>query len=119
MVARVSEAEVKTLIDTNREVSPFIDDAHLIVNETLLARGLTEERLKLIEKYLAAHLVALTEERGGLVRFKVGDSSEEYQLDKGAGIAQTRYGQQAIDLDTTGTLRAMSRKKGQAELRVV
>ncbi len=119
MAARVNDEEVKVLIDTNRDTSPFIDDANLIVNENLVGKGFSDERLKLIEKYLAAHLVALTEERGGLTRYKNGDSSEEYQLVKGSGIAQTRYGQQAIMLDTTGTLQNLSRAGGTAEFRVV
>lgn len=119
MGIRTNSDEVKALIDTNRDVTPFIADASLLVDEQLAAKGLTSGRLQLIEKYLAAHLVALTEERGGLVRFKMGDSSEEYQLPKGTGIAMTRYGQMAITLDTTGVLQNLSRAGGLAEFRVV
>ena len=118
-MALVTSDEVKAVIDTNRDVSSFIDSAHLIVTEDLADADLSDDRLKQIELYLAAHFVALTEERGGLVKSKHGDASEEYQFEKGRGIAMTRYGQTAIDLDTSGTLRTMARSANNAEFRVV
>ena len=116
---RVTDNEVKKIIDTNRDTSIFIDQAHLVVTEELLSKGLSEDRLRSIELYLAAHFTALTEERGGLTKFKVGDATEEYMLVKGSGFAGTRYGQMAMDMDTTGTLTTISNNAKRAEFRVV
>lgn len=116
---RVNDSEVKKLIDTNRDTTIFIQQANLIVNEDLLAKGMSEDRLKAIELYLSAHFTALTEERGGLTKFKNGDSTEEYQIGKGQGFAGTRYGQMAIDMDTTGTLSTITNNAKRAEFRVV
>lgn len=115
----ITEDDVKALVDTNRDVAPFIADAGLIVSENLSGKGLSAGRLDLIHKYLAAHFVTLVEERGGLSRFKMGDASEEYAIQKGMGFAQTRYGQNALDLDTTGTLKGITSTDRKAEFRVV
>lgn len=116
---RVNDDEVKQVIDTNRDTLLFISTANLVVNEHLVGLGFTDARLKLIELYLAAHYTALTEERGGLTKYKMGDATEEYMLEKGSGFAATRYGQQAINLDTSGTLSTLSSKALPAEFRVV
>lgn len=116
---RVADDEVKKLIDTNRDTQIFIEQAHLVVNEDLSGKGLSEDRLKAIELYLAAHFTALTEERGGLTKFKNGDATEEYMLNKGQGFAGTRYGQMAMDMDTTGTLSTITNNAKRAEFRVV
>lgn len=107
MTALVTDAEVKALIDTDRDTTPFIDTADLIVSEQLSGKGLTDARLKQIELYLAAHFAAITEERGALKSTKMGDSSDTYDNQAGFGLKLTRYGQQAISLDTSGTLSAL------------
>lgn len=106
MAFRTDSNEVCALIDvkSGRDVEPFIESANLIVDENLVGKGLTDKRLKLIELYLSAHLVAVTEERGALVEKEFGDSREEYEIIVGEGFAMTRFGQQAISFDTSGTL---------------
>lgn len=118
-MALVSESEVKVLINTNKDVAAFIDTAHLIVTEDLANSGHSSDRLKQIELYLAAHFVALAEEKGNISAKKVGEASERYAMTFDRGFAITRFGQNAIDLDTTGILRTMSRKGGNARLTVV
>lgn len=118
-MALVTDSEVKAIIDTERDTTPFITTASLIVTEQLADQTLSDDRKKQIELYLAAHFCAITEERGALARQRMGDASEEYKIDAGYGLALTRYGQQAIQLDTSGTLRALTRKGQDALFRVV
>lgn len=119
MAVRVTEAEVKALIDTERSMTPFIESATLMVDETLTDKGLSTGRLKQIELYLAAHFCAITEEKGGLIVSKVGDAVERYTEEYGQGLALTRFGQQAILLDTSGTLGVASTSNPLAVFRVV
>ena len=106
----VSDADVKAIIDTDRDTQPFINTATLIVTEELSGKGLSSDRLDAITLYLSAHFVCVTEERGGLRRSKLGDADESYVVPSSneVGFASTRYGQQAMILDTTGTLANVS-----------
>lgn len=111
MAALVNDDDVKAVIDTARDTTPFIATADLIINENLANAGFSVERLTQIELYLAAHFVCITEERGGIKAEKIGDAAESYQpVSSGTnigGLATTRYGQQALAMDTSGTLKAM------------
>ncbi len=118
-MALVTDSEVKAIIDTDRDTTPFIETADLIITENFATSGLTTARLTQIELYLSAHFVAITEEKGNLSEHGKGDSKEKYSMTFDRGLAMTRYGQQAIDLDTTGTLKSMARKGQDAQFRVV
>lgn len=110
----ITDADVKAIIDTDRDTSPFIVTANLIVTETLADKGLSADRLDQITLYLSAHFVCLTEERGGLVSSRLGDSSESYRAPAigSKGFETTRYGQQAMILDTSGKLAAQQANGG-------
>lgn len=118
-MALVTDEEVKQLIDTERDMTPFIDIADLIVSEQLATSGLSSARLKQIELYLAAHYAAITEERGSLKSIKVGEATDTFDTQAGQGLKLTRYGQQAISLDTSGTLKVMGTQTLNAQFRVV
>jgi len=122
-LARVSAIEVKEVIGTNIVDSTiqgsFIDTAHVFVDTHLLSAGHSEEMLTKIELYLAAHFVALTEERGGLTGEKVGDASEFFSNVYKAGFNATRYGQIALTLDTSGILASKGTTGAKAEFRVI
>jgi len=118
-MARVTSDEVKVLIDTSRTITTMIDAASLVVSESLVGKGLSDDRLKLIELYLAAHFVAITEEKGGLTGQKQGDAEDTFQLPVGMGYKLTRFGQQALQLDTTGTLLSQSQTGASAQFRVI
>lgn len=104
----VTDAEVKKIIDTELDTTPFITTAHLIVTEDLGSAGYSSDRQKQIELYLAAHFTALMEEGGGITRRRMGDSDESYALVKGNGLMLTRYGQQAMAFDTSGILKGLN-----------
>lgn len=115
----IVDAQVKAIIVTNRDTTPFIATADLIVTEDLAGAGHSTARLDQITLYLAAHFVAITEERGNLTKHAKGDAVEEYAMELGSGLRLTRYGQQAMDLDTSGILKTQSSKALQAQFRVV
>lgn len=105
----VTSAEVHTLypdMDANVSADPFIVTAHMLVYENLDGKGLSDTRLKQIEMYLAAHFSAVSH---GVPSFEAAgrvQESRQYKVD--LGLKNTMFGQQAIALDTTGTLRGIA-----------
>jgi hypothetical protein len=116
-MSRVSNSEVEAIVDTKRDVTPFVENANLVVNENLANKGLTDDRLKLVELYLAAHFVAVTEERGALTEVEGSNQRETYEIEVQTGFGMTRYGQQAMALDTTQTLSNLSKNAGKRSAR--
>lgn len=122
MTARVTAGEVKEIIQTEISddviLTNHIETANLFVDTHLTTKH-SAPVLKKIELYLAAHFVALTEERGGLTRSKVGEADESLANVYAEGFRATRYGQTALSLDTSGTLTRIAQTRLKAEFRVV
>lgn len=101
-MARVTEAEVTTVINTSlttAQVVAFIEDANTWVDHYLGGyTGLSAAVLKAIEKYLACHLITLRDPR--LKRARTDDIDETYQRDDKV----TEYLKQAAAFDPTGTV---------------
>lgn len=124
MAARTNAGAVKEVVATDiaEEIitANFIDTANLFVDTHLVpGAGHTEQMLTKIELYLAAHFVALTEEQGGITRSKLGDADESFANVYEGGLKSTRFGLQALSLDTSGILTAVAQTKLKAEFRVV
>lgn len=111
------------VLDTS--LQRFLDTANLVVTEDLAGKGLSTARLTQIELYLAAHFALNLTERGGLVSSRQLDSQDNYTSfsplgNSGiGGLKLTRYGQQALVLDTSGTLQRMSATTLPGQLRVL
>jgi hypothetical protein len=109
-VPRITEAELRKLFpqdnDTTVDVSHYIADANVLVTDLLGTSTLSEARLGIIERYIAAHLYVLGEHEGGIFEERYGDSMEKRgsTFTLGQGLKLTRWGQMAIAFDTTGTL---------------
>ncbi len=97
----------------------MINTANLYVDTHLLSAGHSSNILQRIELYLAAHIVALTEERGSLKGGKFGDASEFLADVFSEGFRSTRFGQLALALDTSGILAKLGQSTLKAEFRVV
>ena len=117
MAVRVTAAEVQAIIEVDTTVvtdfDPFITVANQLVDDQL--SSLTEysgttgaERLKEIERWLAAHFVAIMDMRAASEKAGPVGDSKQYKL--GLNLQVTMYGQQACTLDTTGTLFLLSTK---------
>jgi len=121
--ARVSSDQVKEVIETSLSdatvLGSMINTANIYVDTHLLNAGHAANILERIELYLAAHIVALTEERGALKGGKFGDASEFLADVFDDGFRSTRFGQMAITLDTSGTLASLGRANMKARFMVV
>lgn len=111
---RVTEDQVREVANqlATVDASFAIDIATLLVDEDLatLSPALSDERLRQIELYLAAHFLTLTVEEGPKAAEALGDATERYHNIYAAGLRSTRFGQQAILLDTSGTLAEQAAK---------
>lgn len=108
---RVTAAQVMEIISTSQStavVNAFINSAHAVV-EANLAGALDETLLTQIELWMAAHFLAMKDQRKSAV--KVGDLSVTYQGQTGMGLKATLYGQQAMSMDTTGKLASLDTKR--------
>ena len=104
---------MKEILDTSltdAQVENFIAIASAMVDDLDTDTTLTDARLILIEQWLTAHIIASTRERMGKSE-KLGDAQITYLGEFGKGLDSTPYGQMAAQLDTSGTLRALGKKK--------
>lgn len=123
-MARATDADVRAYVEMLAETStaPYISAATLVVDTYLVGKGLSDPLLVQIEIFLAAHYATLAVERGGLRRDQQGDSAQAYQTvsERYTGFNLTRFGQQAIALDDSGTLVGLSSTKNlRAQFEVV
>lgn len=109
-MARVTATEVRAIMGEpdSAIVDPHISVATVLVDDTLLDQGLSDPTLKNIELYLSAHFALLTLENGPLAKKMVGEANEGYHNVYKGGLASTRFGQQALLLDSTGLLAELS-----------
>jgi hypothetical protein len=90
-------------------VNAYIAGANATVNEVLEGQGLSADVMKEIERWLSAHLIALTRERVS-VKEEAGTAKIQYSDIYGKGLEATDYGQMVLTLDTTGNMAATGGK---------
>lgn len=95
---------VEIVPDTTLQI--FLNLAKVILEEDFVGVAISPARLEAIELNLAAHFAIVSQEYGGLTQQIVGQSEERYVglNNKNTGLGLTRFGQQALALDTSGTL---------------
>ena len=100
-VIRLSEAAV-----SNATLDEQIAVASRLTSDLLSTKGLSDDRLKDIEKYLSAHFAALYDREAMSAEKKVGGAESEYYLANAVGkyLDLTVWGQMAKVLDTSNTL---------------
>ena len=114
MANRVSAADVKVIIKTtlaDADITKFITDANVFVNVYLQNKINDNGLLAEIEKYTAAHFIAITIERQTTTE-KIGELTLQFNDINEIGLKSTTYGQMACNLDYTGTLADIDNKKG-------
>jgi len=112
MAVRTNAADVKAIIATSlteSEVDVYIADANALVNAILGEEGLTDALLTTIEKWVSAHLIAMTKSRQPQYK-KIGDGAESYPK-LGMNMQTTTYGQTALAFDTSGKLANVGKKR--------
>lgn len=111
----VTANDVTEIFDTELQDSQI--QRHLDVAERLVDReldGVDQQEKDDVTLYLAAHFAATQEPRAESAT--VGDVSVSYQGDSELGLKSTRYGQQALMLDPTGSLAQLAEGNKQASL---
>lgn len=100
------------------DVSPMIDAATTLVTDNLVGKGMSDATLTLITKYIAAHftLISLYSEPK---YEEIERTRNEYNFKPGQGLASTRFGQQAIFIDTSGVLALMGTSQPYARFTLV
>lgn len=113
-MARTTKALIEKIIDVDAEIipdddamEPFILMANELVTEVCTGdagptTAYTDDRLELIERWLAAHFYTNRDPR--TKSEKAGSVSESYQTQIDLGFDSSHYGQTAMRLDTNGGL---------------
>jgi hypothetical protein len=111
---RTTEAEILRLMDsamTEDQVTPFLRTANGLVTDLLASvEALTDARRAEIEAWLGAHFASI---RDPAVKSD-GIDTANFTYETAAvseGLKATRYGQQAIMLDISGTLASLASGK--------
>lgn len=113
-VGAVTEQHVRDVVrvvDASVSVTRELAAAQRLVEALLGTSGLADARIEDITVYVAAHLVAVGIPQARLTRMAIGPLTEAYQSETGPGLRSTAFGQQAIALDTTGTLAGAGSRK--------
>lgn len=105
---RTDAAAVGGIIEVDPEIdlTPFIDPANQLVTELCVGKGHSDERLEMIERYLAAHFYTLRDPRNVMER--AGDVQEIRQSKVDLFLSTSHYGQMAVSLDTSGSLATLN-----------
>ena len=121
-VLPVDIADLKVLVPSVSDAAAqiFIDTADAIVQSVGIPTAYTARVAYLIELYLAAHFTTLSAAQGALIASKVGNSQDQYSnpADMMLGIANTRFGLNALALDTKGLLSELATKPLKAQFQV-
>lgn len=115
MSVRVTFAQVKKLLDQDAEelvLLPFVDMANELTTELCQPLGYSTTRLTMIEALLAAHFFCLRDPR--TKSESVEGISESFEGQTGKYLDATRFGQQAMMMDTLGGLASLNKMPDRA-----
>ena len=112
---RVIPEDVLTLVTTTRDVTPFLRAASALVTTYLGDAGLDETVLAEIERWWAAHLIAIADQP--VLEKRFGNTALKFQAPKvGMGLQGTAFGQQVLMLDSTGILGELGLKRARIQV---
>ena len=116
MALRITPAEVRIIMRDVDEitfpdatVTAYIIGANALINENLTGEGLSAAILIEIERWLSAHLIAISRVRTS-VKEKAGTAEIAYTDKYGMGLGLSEYGQTVKALDSTGILSSLGGK---------
>lgn len=114
MANRTTAEKVKQILDTelsNEAIEAYIEVANNMVDDVAAASVVPASRLAEMERWLTAHLIVITKERIAVEEEVGNDTRVKYADTFGPGLQSTQFGQMVAQLDTTGTLAALGKKK--------
>lgn len=104
MPVRTTDGAVRKLMDLDDDfdTAPFIEAANSLVNDVCTGSGYSDSKLELIERWLSAHMCAILDPPANI---ETADQvTAHYDSKVALGLNLTRWGQQAMRLDTDGNL---------------
>lgn len=104
LVSRIIDIEEDDLLDG------AIDTANQLVTDACAASGYSDAKLELIERWLAAHFYDINRPRTSLEAISGGTQEQYERVTTDLFLNNTKFGQQAIMLDTAGNLAALCNK---------
>lgn len=122
MAIRVVPDDVRRIIDTVKDddaISFHIEVANGFTNYHLADSTAGEPILRLVELYLTAHFLAISDPsdgKGQIVREEIEGTSNYYNTKLGEGLSSTRYGLQAVALDSSGVLATLAKYRARFEV---
>lgn len=110
MAATTTDADVKSLIETELDPAPFIAASTALYNAKV-GTLLDDAQGSIVLAWLAAHFLAVADPRETSESVGTGSWSFEGKNANGVGLKSTQYGQMALALDTSGKLREADMQK--------
>lgn len=100
--------------ENNPDVGQFIDTASVIVDRVRTCssnrgKGLLDSELELVERWLAAHCYACSDQP--YASKSTAGASGSFQGRTGLALEGTKYGQMALTVDYSGCLSAISKRQ--------
>lgn len=108
-MARTTAALVGKIIevDDGDDLTAFIDTASLLVTDICTSSGYSDAKLELVERWLSAHYYDIHRPRAFSENARgIGEQYEFIKVDLHLNV--TKYGQQAMIIDTAGNLAALN-----------
>lgn len=101
---RTTPAAVAQIIETvaGTNFVPFIEVANNVVNNYCVNHGYDGTTLELIERWLAAHFLAVMKPKA--IKEVIGEAEDDYGTKIGEGFRATRWGNQATRIEFLGFL---------------
>jgi hypothetical protein len=106
---RVTDGDVKTILDTTIDTTPFIQTATVLIDQYLVPAGLQEPLLTQIELWWSAHLACARDPR--LLAARADSVDAKLQRSTGTGLDGTEYGAVVKALDPTGILNELENRE--------
>lgn len=112
-MARTTPEDISAILDntslTDAELQVFIEAASSMI-DSVFDTTTSSALLKEIERWLAAHLVAMSRERT-TTEEGVEFARVRYSGRFGKGLEATPYGQTVLDLDITGKMKTLGKRE--------
>lgn len=113
-MARITVDELKEIYDTeltDAQLTAFIGIASRLVNTLATDPCHTAASLKDLELFLSAHYASARDQRAADEGIGSGEYRVKYQGQWGMGFDGTSYGQTALQIDCSGTLANLGKRR--------
>lgn len=108
LVAGIIETDPQIVLSDETGLDPFIDTANDLVTRLCTNSNYSDNTLELIERWLSAHFYAVRDPR--TTTEGAGGVSAGYESRVDLGLNLTRYGQQAMLVDSDNNLAALNKR---------